>query len=179
MELKTERLILRPWKESDAEDLYKYAKDPDIGPIAGWNPHKNVDESREIIKNVLSGDEAYAVCLKEDGRAIGAIELIPFGVSRLAESENECELGYWIAKPFWGRGLIPEASKEMLRRAFEDLKMNKVWCGYYEGNEKSKRVQEKVGFVYQYTNENAEVRLMNEIRTEHISCLTRERYYSA
>ena len=179
MILTTERLILRPWKESDAEDLYNYAKDPDIGPIAGWNPHKSVDESREIIKNVLSGDEAYAVCLKEDGRSIGAIELIPFGVSHIAKDKNECELGYWIAKPFWGRGLIPEASREMLRRAFEDLNMNKVWCGYYDGNEKSKRVQQKLGFVYCYTNENAEVRLLSEIRTEHISCITREEYFSA
>ena len=178
-ELKAERLILRPWKESDAEDLYKFASDPDIGPITGWSPHKSVDESREIIKNVLSGDEAYAVCLKEDGRAIGAIELIPFGVSDLAKGRDECELGYWIGKPFWGRGLIPEAAKEMLRRAFEDLNMNKVWCGYYDGNEKSKRVQEKLGFVYQYTNENAEVRLLNETRTEHISCITKCKVHSA
>ena len=174
MILETKRLLLRPWNESDAEDLYNYAKDPDIGPPAGWQPHKDVEESREIIKNVLFGEEAYAVCLKEDNRAIGAIELMPNDRSGLAENDDECELGFWIAKPFWGLGLIPEASRELLRRAFEDLCMSKVWCGYYDGNIKSKRVQEKVGFVYHYTRENVDVPLMNEKRTEHISCITKE-----
>ncbi|MBR7060432.1 MAG: GNAT family N-acetyltransferase, partial [Eubacterium sp.] len=145
MILETKRLILRPWKESDAEDLYQYAKDPEVGPAAGWKPHESVEESRQIIKNVLCGPEAYAVCLKEDGKPIGAIELMLGGSSvNNLKNDDECELGYWIAKPFWGRGLIPEAGKEMLRRAFEDLKMKKVWCGYYDGNEKSKRVQEKL-----------------------------------
>ncbi|MEE0897739.1 MAG: GNAT family N-acetyltransferase, partial [Acutalibacteraceae bacterium] len=64
MEILTERLILRPWKETDAESLYKYAKDPQVGPIAGWPVHTSVENSREIIKEVLSANETYAVCLK-------------------------------------------------------------------------------------------------------------------
>ena len=60
MILETERLILRPWKEDDAESLYKYAKDPEVGPIAGWPVHTSVENSREIIKSVLSADETYA-----------------------------------------------------------------------------------------------------------------------
>ena len=60
----------------------------------------------------------------------------------MTDKDDECELGYWIGKPFWGQGLIPEAAKELLRYAFEDLGMRAVWCGYYEGNEKSRRVQE-------------------------------------
>ena len=170
--LTTKRLLLRRWKESDADDLYKYAKDPDIGPVAGWQVHKNADESREIIKTVLGGPEAYAVCLKEDGKPIGAIELM---LGEL-QSDDECELGYWVAKPFWGQGIIPEAAREMLRRAFEDLGMRKVWCGYYDGNEKSKRVQEKVGFKYQYTKNDAFVPAFNETRTEHMSCITKEEW---
>ncbi|MBR2601057.1 MAG: GNAT family N-acetyltransferase, partial [Clostridia bacterium] len=74
MMLETERLILRRWKDSDAEDLYQYAKDPDVGPIAGWPPHQSIDESRYIIEKVLSGKEAYAICLKTDHKAIGTIE---------------------------------------------------------------------------------------------------------
>ncbi len=70
--LMTQRLILRRWNQKDAEDLYRYACDPDVGPIAGWPPHKNPDESRAVIRDVLNGREAYAICLKEDGRAIGA-----------------------------------------------------------------------------------------------------------
>ena len=72
--LETERLVLRRWEDSDAGDLFEYAKDPDVGPIAGWPPHQSIEESREVIKNVFTGREAYAVCLKTDGKAIGAIE---------------------------------------------------------------------------------------------------------
>ena len=59
-----------------------------------------------------------------------------------------------------------ETERLILRHAFEDLDMRVVWCGYYEGNEKSKRVQEKLGLVYQYTTEGLEVLLVNEIRTD-------------
>ena len=50
----------------------------------------------------------------------------------LAEKEDEAELGYWLGAPYWGRGLVPEASEELLRHAFEDLKLARVWCGYYD-----------------------------------------------
>lgn len=92
MKLTTERLILRNWQESDAENLYKYAKDPDIGPIAGWPPHQNVDESEHIIKNVLCSSEAYALCLKSNDEAIGSIELKLYGHTDLATNSKECEL---------------------------------------------------------------------------------------
>ena len=126
----TERLLLRPWQESDAEALYKYAANPNVGPIAGWPPHTSVENSREIIKTVLSGEESY------------------------------------------GQGLIPEAIREILRRAFEDLHLSSVWCGYYDGNEKSRRVQEKCGFVYSHTEDNKPVLLLNEVRTEHFTKIT-------
>ena len=58
--LETKRLILRKWTEADDADLFEYAKDPDVGPIAGWPPHKSVEESRNVIKNVLNGAECYA-----------------------------------------------------------------------------------------------------------------------
>lgn len=176
MRLETERLILRRWEESDAESLYQYASDPDVGPIAGWPPHRSVEESRSIIRNVFCGAEAYAVCLKSDNRAIGAIELKLNGHTDLTDRDDECELGYWLGKPFWGRGLMPEAAREMLRHAFEDLGMRRVWCGYYEGNAKSKRVQEKVGFKYQWTTEGVEVPLMREKRTGHVNAITKEEW---
>ncbi|MBR6623827.1 MAG: GNAT family N-acetyltransferase [Ruminococcus sp.] len=176
MILETERLILRRFDESDAENVYLYAKDPDVGPIAGWPPHKSVDESREVIRNVFSGSEAYAVCLKSDNKAIGAIELKLNGHTDMTEKDDECELGYWLGKPFWGQGIIPEAVREILRHAFKDIGMNKVWCGYYDGNVKSKRVQEKCGFRYQWTTPDVDVPLMNEIRIGHVSCLTKEEW---
>ena len=176
MILETKRLILRRWEESDAEDLYKYASNPNVGPIAGWPPHQSLDESKDVIKNVLNGKEAYAICLKEDGKVIGAIELKLNGHTDMTEKDDECELGYWIGKPFWGQGLMPEAANELLRHAFEDIGMNKVWYGYYEGNIKSKRVQEKVGFKYQWTSEDIDVPLMHEKRTCHVNALTKEEW---
>jgi RimJ/RimL family protein N-acetyltransferase len=172
--LETERLILRRWNENDAGDLYKYASDPDVGPIAGWPAHQSIEESRDVIKNVFNGKEAYAVCLKEDGKAIGAIELKLNGHTDMTDRDDECEMGYWLGKPFWGQGIMPEAVKEMLRHAFEDLGMQKVWIGYYEGNAKSKRVQEKCGFKYQWRSENVDVPLMHEKRTGHVSLMTKE-----
>ena len=173
MILETERLILRPWREEDADDLYTYASDPDVGPPAGWPPHTSVENSLEIIRTVLSAPETYAVCLKESGKPIGSIG---FHRNDLAEDDDEYELGYWIGKPFWGQGLIPEASREMLRHAFEDLKMNRIWCGYYDGNEKSRRAQEKLGFVYQRKTDGIEVSLLGEIRTGHSNLMTKDRW---
>ena len=171
MILKTKRLILRPWREDDAEDLYKYASDPEVGTPAGWPPHTSVENSREIIRSVFSAPETYAVCLKDDGKSVGSV-----GLHRndLAENDDEYELGYWIGKPYWGQGLIPEASRELLRYAFENLCMNRIWCGYYDGNVKSRRVQDKLGFVYHHTTEGLEVSLLGEIRTGHVMLMTRE-----
>lgn len=174
--LETERLILRRWKDSDAENLYLYARDPDIGPIAGWPPHQNIGESRDIIKNVLSGKEAYAICLKSDNKAIGAIELKLKGRTDMTERDDECELGYWLGKPFWGKGIMPEAVREMLRHAFKDIGMTRVWVGYYEGNTKSRRVQEKCGFRYQWKSEDVDVPLMQEKRTGHVSSITKDQW---
>ena len=174
--LETKRLILRRWEDSDADDLYFYASDPDVGPIAGWPAHKNIDESRDVIRNVLNGKEAYAVCLKEDGKAIGAIELKLKGHTDMTDRDDECELGFWIGVPFWGRGFMTEAGKEVLRHGFEDLGMRRIWCGYYAGNDASRRVQEKLGFIFDHTLEHIFVELMDEFRTEHVNVLTREQW---
>ena len=169
----TKRLILRAWCETDAEQLYRYAKDPEIGPPAGWPVHTSVEHSRDIIRTVLSAPETYAVCLKDDGKPIGCVG---FHRHDLAVEDDEYELGYWIGKPFWGKGLIPEAAREMLRYAFEELGMNRIWCGYYDGNDNSRRVQEKLGFVHVRTTEGLDVKLLGEIRTGHSGVMTRERY---
>ena len=171
--METKRLILRPWRKEDAERLFEYAKDPAVGPPAGWMPHTSVENSRDIIRDVLSAPEIYAVCLK-DGTPIGSVGL--HLKTDMTDREDECELGYWIGRPFWGQGLIPEAAGELLRHAFEDLGMRAVWCGYYDGNEKSRRVQEKLGFVYRYTTHGLEVKQMHEKRTGHTSLLTKARW---
>ncbi len=172
--LETQRLFLRPWKETDAESLYEYAKDPAVGPVAGWPVHTGVENSREIIRTVFGAPETYAVCLKEDNRAIGCVAITIGKASNMKLPETEGEIGYWIGVPFWGQGLIPEAVRELIRRGFEDLKLEKLWCGYFEGNIKSRRAQEKCGFVYHHTNKDMRWELMDDIRTEHVTCLTKE-----
>lgn len=172
MKLETKRLILRPWEETDAKECYKYAKDPDVGLPAGWRPHESVEYSRTIIKSVLSKPETYAIVLKKTGRPIGSIALRFH--SDLAEEDDECELGCWLGKPYWGRGIMPEAAAELIRHAFLDLKLRRIWYGYYDGNERSKRVQEKCGFEYVRTTDNVAVPDLGEIRKGHVNILTEE-----
>ena len=172
--IETQRLILRKWNDSDAETVFKYASCPDIGPAAGWPPHKNIEESLSVIKNVLNGEEAYAICLKSDNKAIGAIELKLKGHTDMSDRDDECELGFWLGKPFWGQGLMSEAVRGIIQYAFEKRGMNKIWAGYYDGNERSMHVQQRCGFKHQWTKENMDVPLLNEKRTVHINLLTKE-----
>lgn len=173
MELYTQRLILRPWNLDDAENLYQYAKNPNVGPVAGWPVHTSVENSREIIRTVFAEEETYAVCLKTDHQAIGCVAITIGARSNMKLPDDEGEIGYWIGEPFWGQGLIPEACKELIRHGFEDLKLKRLWCGYFEGNEKSRRAQEKCGFVYHHTNKDMHWELMDDIRTEHVTVLER------
>ena len=174
MNLQTERLILRPWQESDTEALYRYAQNHNIGPAAGWPPHTSIENSREIIKTILSAPNTYAIVTKETEEAIGSIGIMTLRseVYSANMANNECEIGFWIGEPFWGQGLIPEAVNELLRHIFEDLGQTAVWCGYFEGNTKSKRVQEKCGFTYSHTEYDRAVPLINDFRTEHFTKIT-------
>lgn len=173
MKLETKRLILRPWKESDAEELYKYAKDPRIGPAAGWPVHTSVENSRQIIKDVLSAEGTFAVVLKESKGVIGSLGLMIGESSNLGIEKDEGEIGYWIGVPYWGQGLIPEAVVELMRYGFEDVNLKTVWCGYFDGNEKSKRAQEKCGFQYHHTEKDKNWPLTNEIKTLHITNISK------
>ena len=174
--LETERLILRPWEESDAEDLYKYAQSPDVWPAAWWPPHTSVENSREIISKILSVPETYAMVHKENNEVIGSIWLTFWNKSKLWLKDTEAELWFWLWVPYWWKSLMPEAAKEILRYAFEDLNLENVWCCYYKWNEKSKRAQEKIWFKYKYTLENVKCSMLNEIRTDIVQCLTRDEW---
>lgn len=174
--LETSRLILRPWRESDAESLYKYAKDPAIGPIAGWPPHTSVEDSLNVIRTMFSAPETYAVVLKEAGEPVGSAGIMSGEGLHSAEMKaDEGEIGYWIGRPYWGQGLIPEAVRCLLQRCFEDLGMSAVWCGYYDGNTKSRRVMDKCGFRFHHTEEG-KTSPLGDIRTEHFMKITKEEW---
>ena len=69
---------------------------------------------------------------------------------------------------------MPEAAMELLRHGFEDLGMTTIWCGYYNGNKKSERAQEKMGFRYHHTCNEVPVTLLNEVRVGHTNYMTLE-----
>ncbi len=176
--IETERLKLRPWRDTDAEALYKYASDPDVGPVAGWPVHTSVENSLEIIRTVFAAPETYAIVLKETDEPVGCCGIMFANSLHTADmKQQEGEIGYWIGKPYWGRGLVPEAVKAMLARCFYELDLVAVWCGYYEGNLKSKRVCEKCGFEFHHTNHDV-VSPLGDKRTEHFYKMTKEDYYA-
>ena len=171
IDMETKRCVLRHWKIEDAPRLYDLAKDPDIGPRAGWLPHKNVEESKEIIINVFNSPETYAAVLKETEEIIGCISLMFEGQANVQLHDKEAELGYWLGKAYWGQGIIPEAAAALLAYGFQQLGLTRIFCGYYKGNEQSRRVQEKLGFQYQYTRKDKVV--LGAKRDEIVSVLER------
>jgi RimJ/RimL family protein N-acetyltransferase len=144
--METDRILLRRWQENDADALFKYASDPDVGPRAGWPPHKSVDESREIIKTVFNTNTMWAVVLKDTGEAIGCAGYLPATNSNLNIPSDECEVGYWIGKTYWGKGICTEALKLVIDYCFNEKGFKALWGDYFPENPASGRVMEKCGF---------------------------------
>lgn len=170
MILETERTLLRPFTEDDAEDLFAYAKDPRVGPIAGWKPHESVEESREIIRTVFSAPDTFAVVDRETGRVIGSAGFVRRG--KAWDGEKSLAIGYALSPAYWGRGIMPEVAAELLRYGFEELGLSEIWCTHYEENSRSRRVIEKSGFLYAFTE-----KLSDEFFPDRPTCfyfLTRE-----
>ena len=137
---------MRPWLESDAEVLYKYASDPEVGPRAGWPPHKNVEESLDVIRKFFTNDFTWAVVLKETGEVIGCVGYLPASSSNLPIGEDQCEVGYWIARPYWDRGICTEALQLVVDHCFNEKGFTTLWGTYFISNPASGRVMEKCGF---------------------------------
>ena len=144
--METDRILLRPWRESDAEALFKYASDPDVGPRAGWPPHKSVEESLQIIKSVFNTPTMWAVELKETAEAIGCVGYLPASSSNLRIPDDQCEVGYWIGKPYWGRGICTEALRLVIDYCFNVKHYTVLWGDFFPSNPASGRVMTKCGF---------------------------------
>ena len=167
--METERILLRPWRDSDAEALFKYASDPDVGTRAGWPPHKSVEESLEIIHTVFHNDTNWAVELKATGEAIGAIGYGPSCECRLPARDNEPIVGYWVGKPYWNRGICTEALRLMMDHIRHTTDISSLISGHFIDNPASGRVMEKCGFMAtgetcidetQYQGENRPIRVL-------------------
>ena len=148
MILETARTLLRPFADGDAQDLYDYARDPRVGPAAGWKPHESLEESLRIIHTVFSAPNVFAIVDRESGHAVGSVGFVgrPRGEEGLSD-----ELGYALSPAYWGRGLMTEAAMRVVDYGFTALGLQAIWCSHYAENDRSRRVIEKCGFHYEGT----------------------------
>lgn len=146
--LKTDRLILRPWTLDDVTDLYEYASVDGVGQMAGWLPHKSVEESRERVQHFIDGKHTFAI--EFCGKVIGSLGIEEYDENELPEYQSKVgrELGFVLSKDYWGRGLMPEAVKAVIKYLFETVGLDFVVCGHFVENMQSQRAQEKCGFKH-------------------------------
>ncbi len=145
--IETERLILSPWKETDLEDFYAYARVEGVGEKAGWNHHRSMEESCSILDMFIREKKTLALEWKENGKVIGSIGLEPRDPG-LDERMQGREIGYVLSKDYWGRGLMPEAVNAVIGYCFEKLQFDYLTCGHFDHNDRSRRVVEKCGFRF-------------------------------
>lgn len=147
--IETERMVLRPWNESDLADFYEYARVDGVGQMAGWLPHESVEKSKEILDRFISGKKTFALELKENGKVIGSLGLEERDENmEVPEKWMGREIGYVLSRDYWGRGLMPEAVKAVISYCFEVLHMDYLTCGHFVWNTQSRRVIEKCGFRF-------------------------------
>ena len=144
--IETRRLLFRPWSVDDAEELFALASDPDVGPRAGWPPHQSVEESREVIRTVFASDHVWALVEKSTGHIVGCMGYYTHEESNIGIAEEEAEVGYWIGKPYWNRGLCTEALRAMVDYCFNTIGYLTLWSDFFVDNPASGRVMEKCGF---------------------------------
>lgn len=149
LQIETERLILRAFKQSDLEDFFEYAKVEGVGERAGWKHHESKDESQQILNSFIKHDKTFAIVLKENSKVIGSLGVEEYGMEEALTEFFEYqgrEIGYVLSKDYWGKGIMPEAVKAVINYLFNELNLDFLTCGYYDFNNQSKRVQEKCAF---------------------------------
>lgn len=147
--IETDRLILRPWRESDVEDFYEYASVDGVGQMAGWQPHKSLEETKTVLDLFMEQKKSFALELKESGKVIGSLSLDEQDEDiDLPKNSQGRELGFALNKDFWGRGLMPEAVMAVIGYCFSELYFDWLCCGHFVWNDRSSRVIEKCGFQY-------------------------------
>ena len=146
--LTTDRLTLRPWRESDLNDFYEYASVDGVGQMAGWNPHRNVEESKMILAHFIKGKHVFA--LEHQGKVIGSLGVEEYSEENYPELDalQGREIGYVLSKACWGQGLMPEAVKAVIGWLFDEIQLDFIIVGHFDRNAQSKRVIEKCGFQY-------------------------------
>ena len=145
--LETDRLILRPWTWEDLEDFFEYASIEGLGQMAGWMPHKTIEDSRAILDMFIRSKKVFAIELKETGKVIGSLGIEEPDPDPEPEMLGR-EIGYVLHRDFWGRELMPEAARAVIAWCFDTLHYDYLTCSHFDWNSRSRRVIEKTGFRY-------------------------------
>lgn len=174
--LETDRLLVRPWKQTDLQDFYEYARVDGVGQMAGWTPHASIEESQKILNDFMEEKNVFAIQLKENEKVIGSLGLeelsLDLGVPYTDMAGRE--VGYVLSKAYWGKGIMPEAVKRVIRFCFEERHFDYLLCRHDVGNWQSKRVIEKCGFIF--IRENSKIRQNGEEITSRCYVLRNENY---
>lgn len=149
--LETERLILRPFKLSDAEQVQKLADRKEVAATVNL-PHPYTLEMAEGWINTHEAafqegrNATYAITLRDSGELIGTIGLMDF-----TKRSNHARIGFWIGLPYWNKGYCTEAGKAVLEYGFVERGLNRIHTAYMINNPASGRVLKKLGMVYEGT----------------------------
>lgn len=148
--LTTERLILRPWQESDLEDLFAYASVPGVGEMAGWPHHRTREDSLEVLRGFMEKKDVFAIVHKKDGKVIGSLGIHNSWAANDPKYSDLVvkDIGFVLSRDYWGQGLVPEAARAVVDYCFDVLGLDALTCGYFVNNHRSRRVIEKLGFHY-------------------------------
>jgi [ribosomal protein S5]-alanine N-acetyltransferase len=149
--VETPRVKLRPQVESDADAFFAFVTDPELSRYVTWGAHREIDETRAWVRHGIAavaagGDMVWTI--EHEGAPVGCIGLHRITWAVRAVRYDLAELGYWIAKPYWGKGLMTEAATLAVRWAFDTLGLHKVNVMCFEENVASRRVIEKLGFRF-------------------------------
>lgn len=146
--LKTERLILRPWRQEDLEDFYEYASVDGVGQMAGWLPHESKETTQMILDSFITHKKTFA--LEYEGKVIGSLGIENYKEDEFPELDGlqGRSIGYVLSKDYWGQGLMPEAVKAVQKYLFEDAGFDFLVVSHYVWNGQSRRVIQKSGFKY-------------------------------
>ncbi len=144
--LKTERLLLRPFRMDDVEAVYRYASDARVAKHVRFRRHRNRAETRQAIRMMIGGGRfsAWAVTLRPSGELVGAC-----GFVAPQWEHARGEIGYWLGQPHWGKGYATEAVEAVLQHGFGTLRLNRIEAVCSPENPASSRVLEKAGMKFE------------------------------
>ena len=148
--IETPRLLLRAFTEHDLDDFFAYASVPGVGEMAGWPHHTSKSVSKIILASFLESKEVFAIYHKADGKVIGSLGLHKAWTDREEEFAHlkTKNIGYVLAKDYWGQGLVPEAVRAVIDYGFNELGLDAFSIEHFVENVQSRRVIEKCGFKF-------------------------------